>query len=219
MADPLVAVPLPPPLETSHLLGAFTSSGEPPVGLTDQLYFVGWSRTNRIATLEKRHEGEFPRAILSVVDLVGDEVLAKKTWESWEDDDDAELWWQNHQSEIAPLLNQYAIEAIDYQLGVFPLILDNEFYTLVLQEQVRREDLGRISRLTAIVNSTGRGTKTIWSRDGYWQWAQFVGFVPSPFENRLALVFLVQPTGWQGTHEPLRFLLAGMSLKAGFPKP
>jgi hypothetical protein len=97
--------------------------------------------------------------------------------------------------------------------------LDNEFYTPVLRTYPDPREPGWIDRLEILIYSTGRGLKTVKNEAGYWRWATLLGFIPSPYENRVALILLVQPTGWQGEKEPLRFLVTGLSLKAGFPMP
>jgi len=215
----LAAFPLPPPLETAHLLGKGMPSGRPPVPLTDELYALGWSRSNAFAVLEHRTLTDDQRRLrLRVYDLVEDRVLWEKEWPDW-GTADPQVWWTAKMSEVEPVFSRFRLEPTQLQLGVFPLILDNEFYTLVLRSAKSAEDSAWIDRLEIVVHSTGRGLKTVRDGEGFWRWASLVGFIPSPFENRLALVLLVQPAGWQGPRQPLRFLVSGLSLKAGFPKP
>lgn len=211
--------PLPPPLETTHLLGPGLVAGRPPVPLTDELYALGWSRQNHFAFLERRDVGLGVKELrIRVLDLVEDTVLLDQTWPDWGDQDRDE-WWHNQEPGVNEIFAEYGLKPNSWQLGVFPLILDNEYYTPVIRAGRHREDPRWIDTLEILVASTGRGLKTVKRSLGYWRWATLLGFVPSPYENRLALILLVQPTGWANENQPLRFLVTGLSLKAGFPKP
>lgn len=214
------AIPLPPPLETAHLLGAGLPSGAPPLSLEDELFVLGWSRANALAVLERRSlsPGEKETRI-RVVDLVEDKVLAEEHWADWGDETQMAAWWQHREPQVDGIFRRFDLTPTTWQLGAFPLILDNEFYTPVLRRVIDSGDSRWITQLEILIHSTGRGLKTVKVVDGYWRWATLLGFVPSPFENRLAVVLLVQPVGWAGEKQPLRFLVTGLSLKAGFPKP
>ena len=212
--------PLPPALETAHLLGKGRPSGAPPVPLSDELYALGWSRTSAFAVLERRVIDDNTRVVrLRVYDVVEDKVLWEKQWPDWGEDADQAAWWTPKEAEVEQIFSRFGLEPTQLQLGVFPLIADEEFYTLAVRPTRDPTDPTWISRLEIAVNSTGRGLKTIRNGGGFWRWATLLGFIPSPFESRLALVLLVQPAGWQGVKEPLRFLITGLSLKAGFLKP
>jgi len=209
------AFPLPPPLETGHLLGPGLPAGSPPVALTDEFYALGWSPKNLFASLVRRTLPGGGREVrFEVADLVTDEVVVRTVWPDW--GDDQETWWAARSDEADAVFRRYGLVPNNWQLGEFPLILDNEYYTAVVRS---RRQGGLIHRLEAVVSSTGRGLKSVWSSEGLWRWAAPLGFLASPFENRLALVLLVQPAGWAGKDQPLRFLVSGLSLKAGFPKP
>ena len=212
----LTAFPLPPPLETGYLLGKGLPAGVPPVPLTDELYALGWSADNAFAYLEKRTVDTGTLVRLRVLDTVGDTVLWEREWPGWTGDRDA--WWAAHEAEADSVFARFHLVPTDRQLGQFPLIVDNEFYTLVLRPG-RQAGSDWIERLEVVVHSTGRGLKTVRDGEGFWRWATLLGFVPSPFENRVALILLTQPAGWQGEQQPLRFLVSGLSLKAGFPQP
>lgn len=212
----LGATPLPPPLETGYLLGKGLPAGVPPIPLTDQLYALGWSPDNRFAYLERRGVDSGTRVRLRVLDTVDDTIVFDKEWPGWTSDDDRDAWWSAHEAEVDTVFTRFGLQPTDRQLGQFPLIVDNEYYTLVLRPG---HSGGWIDRLELVVHSTGRGLKTVRDGEGFWRWATLLGFVPSPFENRVALVLLVQPVGWQGDKQPLRFLVSGLSLKAGFPQP
>ena len=215
----LTAFPLPPPLQTGHLFGKDAVVGTPPVPLSDELYALGWSPDNAFATLERLTGTEGQKTVrLRVHDLVDDTLLAEKFWPDWGDEDSKEAWWSAREEEVNTIFARFRLVPTDWQMGEFPLINDNEFYTAALRSG-RSSEPGWIDRLEIVVHSTGRGLKTIGDHQGYWRWAALLGFVPSPFENRVALILVVQPTGWNGARQPLRFLISGLSLKAGFPKP
>jgi len=216
----LGAWPLPPPLETAHLLGKGLASGAPPVPLTDELYALGWSSSNAFAILERRNLGPDRRSVrFRILDLVEDLVLYQEEWPDWGPEEAKGAWWANHQGHVDELFVHYGLKTTVWQLGVFPLILDNEYYSLALRTVPTVPDPQWIQRMEILVHSTGRGLKVVKEVDGYWRWATLLGFLPSPFENRIALVLLVQPSGWWETQQPLRFFITGLSLKAGFPKP
>jgi hypothetical protein len=212
-------IPLPPPLESAHLLGKGLPSGAPPVPLTDQLFVLGWSPEGALAVLERRTVDAQFELRLRVYDLVEDRVLFQTGWPDWNAAVGPVPWWADHQAELSRIFDQFHLTSVDYQLGEFPLILDNEYYSLAVRLTSDRVSDGEKDRLTAVVRSTGRGLKTVLDSRGLWRWAAPLGFIPSPFENRLALVLAVQPVGWEGDRQPLRFVISGLSLKAGFPKP
>ena len=215
----LPAFPLPPPLQTDHLFGKDAAGGTPPVPLTDELYALGWSPDNAFAVLERLTGTDGKKtARFQVFNLVDDSLLYEKSWPDWGDDENEQAWWSAKENEVNAVFTRFALVPTDWQMGEFPLINDNEFYTAALRAG-RSSEPGWIDRLEIVVHSTGRGLKTVGDHSGYWRWATLLGFVPSPFENRVALILLIQPTGWNGTQQPLRFLVAGLSLKAGFPKP
>lgn len=214
------AFPLPPPLETSHLVGKGRPAGAPPVPLADELYALGWSRNSAFAVLERRVLGGSRYAVrLRVYDMVEDSVLWEKEWPDWGDAENRDTWWAGKEVEVEQIFTRFQLEPTQWQLGVFPVILDDEFYSLVLRSARNTEDPTWIDRLEIAVHSTGRGLKVLQNGGGFWRWATLLGFIPSPFESRLALVLLVQPAGWGGGDQPVRFLISGLSLKAGFPKP
>ncbi len=211
---------MPSALETGHILGRGLPGGVPPLALVDELFVLGWSRANKLAYLERRSMPAQPEVNrFQIIDLVEDRVVFVKEWPSWGSGVSKESWWADHEDEFSDLFLRFQLTPVDAQLGLFPLILDNEFYTLVLRTTLSQTDSSWIERLEVVVNSSGRGIKTVRDEIGYWRWAAVLGFLPSPFENRLALVLLVQPAGWLGTTQPLRFQVSGLSLKAGFPKP
>jgi len=214
------AVPLPPPLETGHLLGKGLAAGVPPVALDDQFYALGWSRNNAFASLVRRTLPDGSREVRFEIDnLVEDKVLLRSVWPDWGEPQAQESWWADRQSEVEAAFSRWSLQSVDFQLGEFPVILDNEFLTLVLRTETDPRDARVIDRLQVVAHSTGRGLKVVSGTPGAWRWAALLGFIPSPFENRVALVLAVQPVGWLGDRQPLRFLVSGLSLKAGFPKP
>jgi len=210
--------PMPIPLESAHLLGVGRPAGKPPVPLTDELSILGMGANNLLALLERSRVGSSWRVRTKVIDLVKDSILWQQDWEDWGDEDLFPVWWETNRPLIAATLQKWKINPLDYQLGEFPVILDDEYYQAYLR---RTKDVatGLLARLEVILHSSGRGIKTVLDLTGTWRWATVLGFVPSPFENRLALVLLVQPEGWDGDQQPLRFLVTGASLKAGFEQP
>ncbi len=216
-AASLGAFPLPPALEIGHLVGKGRPSGAPPIPVTDELYALGWGPDGAFSTLERRWAGGGQQVRLRVYDLVEDVVLWEKTWPDWKDDQDG--WWAARGPEVDAVFARFKLEPVQFQLGVFPLIYDEDFYRLTLRLTRNSDDPTWIERLELSVVATGRGIKTVSDRGGLWRWATLVGFVPSPYEGRVALVFLVQPAGWGGENQPIRYLISGLSLKAGFAKP
>jgi len=213
----LGAFPLPPALETGHLTGKGTVNGELPVALSDQFIALGWSRANALAFIELRTVGSRVEARLRILDLVEDRLLEEVALDDWQVD--RAHWWSVNEAKVVPVLQRFSIIPNDWQLGQFPLILDNEYYTVALKTFAKSTEPVWIDRLELVVHSTGRGTKTVRTLEGYWRWATILGFLPSPFENRVAVILVVQPSGWLGKEEPLRFIVSGLSLKAGFPTP
>jgi hypothetical protein len=206
-------------LETGHLLGKGLPSGIPPVPLLDEFYALGWGRNSTFAALERRHIDPTTLEVrLRVYDLIEDRVLWEKRWPDW-GIVDRETWWESKEPEVGPIFAKWGVEPTQLQLGVFPLILGEEYYVLSFRTEKNSGDPSWIDRLEIAVHSTGRGLKTVREGYGFWRWAALLGFIPSPYESRLALIFLVQPAGWQGANQPLRFFVAGLSLRAGFPKP
>lgn len=206
--------PLPPPLETGHLLGPGLPAGVPPVPLEGQLYALGWSADGKFATLETRPGAA---ARLRVADLVEDRIVDERVWSDAVGD--PEPWWPTHEAEADALFRRWSLEPNTWQLGQFPLILDNEYYTLALRKEPLAGQPGVWGRWEALVASTGRGQKSVAAFDGAWRWVSVLGFVPSPFENRVALILVFQPVGWDQGRQSLSFGVVGVSLKAGFRQP
>lgn len=217
--DAVTAFPLPPPLETAHLLGSQAPLGPPPVSTFDELYALGWSRDGKFAVLERRTGVLGPTVLrFLVIDLVADNVLWEQQWPDWRAPEDKEVEWEAHAPDVDRIFARYSLVPSDWQLGEFPLINDNEFYSLALRV-TRGEDPLWIRQWEIVLHSTGRGLKSVAKGTGAWRWMTFLGFVPSPWEDRVAGILLVQPAGWAATGQPLRYLIVGLSLKAGFPKP
>lgn len=156
--------------------------------------------------------------VLRVLDLVNDSTLWEQEWPDWGPPEALGSWWTARSPTVDGVCDRFGIQATDWQLGEFPLINGNEFDSLVLR-LVRGPDPEWIRRWELVLHSTDRGLKLVAQRDGYWRWATFLGFVPSPFEDRVAAILLVQPAGWAQGDQPLRFVIVGISLKAGFPPP
>jgi hypothetical protein len=152
-----------------------------------------------------------------VVDLVDDHTLWEQSSPSSVGDDELTQWWHEHQNEVSSAFRRFGLVPLDDQLGEFPVILDEDYYAAYVRRSLAA-DTGLIHRLEVVVQS-GRGVKTIFDAQGNWRWATLLGFIPSPFENRLAVVLLVQPEGWGGSQQPLRFIVTGASLKTGFVQP
>jgi len=215
----LGAVPLPPPVETGYLLGKGLPLGAPPVPLTDELYVLGWSAQGSLALLQRETGVTGPPVVrLRVLDTVEDTVLWEKVWPDWGSADNRDAWWTARGPEVEAVFHQFTLQSTDWQLGQFPLIQDNDFYSLALRLRWT-SDPAWIDRWDLVVHSSDRGLKVVAHGEGVWRWATFVGFVPSPWDDRVAAILLVQPEGWAGSRQPLRFVVVGVSLKYGFPKP
>lgn len=187
------------------------------MSLQDELFVLAMGSNNQMGYLERvSMPGESWLFRARVVDLVDDSLI----WEQiWVTDEEIDRWWPEQGGGVMRSLKSHHLEPVDFQMGEFPVILDDQFYTATLRRTASASDPALFGRLEVVVQSTGQGIKTVCDLSGAWRWASVLGFIPSPFENRLAIILLVQPEGWSGPQQPLRFLVAGASLKAGFAQP
>ena len=213
------AFDLPPQLVTTHLLGEDLPAGLPPVPLADEFYALGWSPTGDFAYLENQYEtSDTRRLVFEIRDLVEDRPLELKSWivPSRVPTHD---WWDTHEAEIEALMSAKQIRPEVQQLGEFPLILGETYLQVSLLTHLNSSNTRWIDHINIVVHASSSGSKSVFNARGYWRWCTLLGFVPSPFENRVALIVLIQPTGWNGVREPLRYFIVGSSLTVGFSKP
>lgn len=183
---------------------------------TDDFYSLGWSPKNHYAYLLVRKTLVGDRVgELVVQDMVADEIAVRDRV-PFQDGEDFPRFWTRVGERWRTFLLLFGIRREDFQLGQFPVILDEEYYTLSLQTDRRAIPDPVITGYTLFLHSTGRGSKVVSNQDHQLLRAvRAAGFIPSPFENRVAILLLTQPLGWGGSLGVGRWQVVGASLKAG----
>ena len=178
-----------------------------------ELYLLAWSPEGRALTAQTDKAGK--KVDFLVWDTIDDRASARVELPGWEGGSES-LWWKENTEFLNQLKKKWNLHDCNYQLGNFPLIDPNDVYFRVSLQLDR--PIGSVwgTHLRLLLHGGGLGTKTVLDRHGLWRRALLVGFVPSPFEDRLLIIVAVQPTGWEGAETPLQFLLVGASLVVGF---
>jgi hypothetical protein len=177
------------------------------------LYLLAWSSSGRTLTAQADSAGK--KVEFLVWETIDDQALARVELPGWEGGSES-LWWKENADFLNQLKKKWDLHACDYQLGNFPLIDPNDVYFRASLQLDRPFGSVWGTHLRLLIHGGGLGTKIVLDRFGLWRRALLIGFVPSPFEDRLLIIVAVQPTGWQGSETPIQFLLVGASLVVGF---
>ncbi|NNM55394.1 MAG: hypothetical protein HKM05_11840 [Spirochaetales bacterium] len=202
----------PKPLFLDFLM---TGKGVSPDWLTlprPQLYLLAWSRDAKVLTAQT----EDPSTTVSfeVWDCIDDRAVDTLKLPGW-GTGNQKTWWTSQEAQISALRKKWDLHPCNFQMGTFPLIDSNDVFFQPYLDLIKTgQRWGTTLRL--VLHGGGLGTKVVMERHGVWRRALLLGFTPSPYEDRILMIMVVQPSGWNGKETELRYIIAGASLVLGF---
>ena len=205
-----------------------------------KLYPLGWSKDSKFAyilvpALEARSS-----AVFRIQDMITDKVLFEKIYREGSDGYPNDLPIDlkklvRNKGEVAHSLNKYHINGYDDKLRWFPIKhlkkgIEGIDYDLKTVHEINhdfwhQQFLSRVNVDLYLYNITEDGqkkiaTKTIFDKKVDLKSLQYgtmvVGYLKSPFEERIAIVMIYFRRGWEGPPHTTSFELVGASLSKGF---
>ena len=212
LCSPTQVQATPKPLFLDFLM---TGKGISPIWLTlpkPQLYLLAWSRDAKV--LMAQTEIPSTQVRFEVWDCIDDHAVDSLTLPGW-GTGSQKLWWESQEAQLSALRHKWDLHPCDFQMGTFPFIDSNDvFFQPYLDLLKTGNRWGTTLRL--VLHGGGVGTKVVMERHGVWRRALLLGFTPSPYEDRILMIMVVQPTGWDGDKTELHYLFSGASLLFGF---
>ncbi len=202
-----------------------------------KFYPLGWSKDSKFAyilvpALEARSS-----AVFRMQDMITDKVLFEKIYTEGLDGYPNDLPIDlkklvGNKGEVARYLNKYHIIGYDGRLRWFPIKhpkngIDYELKTVheINHDFPHQQFLSRVNvdlySYSNIVDGQKKiATKTIFDKKidlkSLYYGAMVIGYLKSPFEERIAMVMIYFRRGWEGSPHVTSFELVGASLSKGF---
>lgn len=182
----------------------------------EHLFTVGWSSDSKMAWITAGTGSTFAGGTLVIQDLV-DDIVLENTTEAARPGESGEDWWQRCSQLWKPVLEKHQIRRVTQQPVFFPSIYRNSFYEIGVKKSGLTNNMAAQPEFKIEVTRrlTARKTqaKTITTIPaGQLQAVLPFAFVPSPYENRLAVLILrLASRGGIAT-----WAVAGADLRAGF---
>lgn len=211
-------------------------SGDDPATqlLFSGFYPIGWSRDGKFAYISEPPDEACGCYLLRVViqDLKTDKILWSHNYVSAEPEtalvkstkstaaEDLQQFWHINAKVLQKKFRQYGIQ----QSGPLTLktgtIADGDDKLRFHIETKKSDDDDMLTYVRLDVISQSRGKKTVYEKDrgsasGYYA-ASAIGWLPSPYERRIAVVLAEVRRGWEGPPHVISYRLIGASLSAGF---
>lgn len=209
--------------------------GRPEI-VPDGFYPIGWSKDGKFAyytePVDEACDCYFAK--LFILDLKTDKVLWSFDYDS-ETIEEAQkekrpysfntLWKQKRELFNGKLKEHGIVPQGRFALLPFPIRQDGEQLaaTVKLREKAGMEDdmriYGDIDRATLMLTSRRSGQKVVLERDypeGMPLDVKALGYIKSPFEQRVALIFIEVYRGYEGPPHVGQVNVAGASLTTGF---
>ncbi len=197
--------------------------------LDPEVYPLGWAKDGtRLALLVAQpHEAADERDwMVSVTDLVSDEVVFTKTFSFVPQGEGVDAFWTAHGAEIEAICHDQGVTRSTVELRPFPALPDqqrrNETYE-VSAEATREQqpDFGYrgISRLKISLTKDGSATKVILDKSWpkyYPLAAGVLGYIPNPDATRIAVVTGLIERGYEGAPHIRRLLVTGARIGSKF---
>lgn len=206
-------------------------------------YPIGWSPSGKFAYLTRLADeavGDGPQFSLVIMDLVEDHTLFFSISDAQKDplpeylatpeyrEKPLEIFWKHHEAEFLPLLEKQKIRWTLPAFRTFPMAWKGDTITGILTTEMDYvEDFAGefVKRHQIFLKKAKAGT--IKRAADHRSTAPYelildlklLGFVPSPYEDRLALVVGVLKQGWEGPPHVRDFFLVGSHLNVGFVRP
>ena len=178
-------------------------------------YPVGFSPSGAFASLSYEDNDASPRWVLTVQSLVDDKPLAAL---SWDDPEGArpslESVLAGDRERITSTLQSYGIVASLLQPSAFPLVLPDGASILASQEEKALDDNPSVEIQTWL--RRGDQQKRIDRRAA--RSSSVIGYLRSPYEERLAVLLVVRTWGFEGTTD-CRIHATGAHIQTGFSSP
>ena len=200
-----------------------------------KLYPLGWSKDSKFAyilvpALEARSS-----AVFRIQDMITDKILFEKIYREGLDGYPNDLPIDlkklvENKGQVAHYLHKYRIKGDDHKLRCFPIkLLKQEIdYDLKTVYEINhyfghQQFLSRVN--IDLYSNTVDGqkkiaTKTIFDKKidlkSLYYGTMVVGYLKSPFEERIAIVVIYFRRGWEGSPHVTSFELVGASLSKGF---
>ncbi len=195
----------------------------------DRFIPLGWSRDGKIAYIRQRwEEGKGVTTwAFTIQDLTTDQTLWNHDYEVMEGSDDLpslEEAWKRNEALVLDALRIHGIRLkSDFALGADTLSHDNRTYRITCESEFTyNEDFGLESatRIRVSVHVASLGHKDVYrfSTTGFSGIlsARVAGHLKSPFEDRIAIVYVETHHGWEGPPNPVIFKIIGCHLTLGF---
>lgn len=202
--------------------------------VTEELYPIGWSKDGKFAYYSEPGDEACGCyfANLVILDLVNDKVL----WSfKYDGSDDAEkkgapksirALWRKNRKLFSDKLRTYGIEpGRSFALGTFPFMWKGArlMADVKLKEKTDEDSrlYGTVTHASVQLISRREGRKTVWDHafsqdETYPLDLDVVGYVKSPFEDRIAIILIQVFRGYEGPPHSTNIEVAGASLSRGF---
>ena len=202
-------------------------------------YPLGWSKDSKFAYILVPALEASNSAVFRIQDMITDKVLFEKRYREGSNGYPNDLpidlkKLTENKGEVAHYLNKYRIKGCDSRLHWFPIKYPEQGidYDLKTVHEINhyfwhQQFLSRVNVDLYLYNITEDGekkiakkTKTIFDKKVDLKSLQYgamvVGYLKSPFEERIAIVMIYFRRGWEGPPHTTSFELIGASLSKGF---
>lgn len=196
--------------------------------LVEKFYPIGWSKDGKFAYLTEPADEACGCYYAKVViqDLRSDTILWQYDYEGdSEKTETINTFWRAQAKMISAQLRAHNIVAA--RSFAFSGTRINSGGDLLIPKLKIKKDkesnaFGQISEVTVELSSQRKGQKTVYEKRypladyGSLLDADVLGFLPSPFEARGALLVIEVQRGWEGPPHTTYTLVVGTSLQTGF---
>lgn len=200
-------------------------------------YPLGWSKDSKFAYIVvlANEALDFRRAIFRIQDMITDKVIFEKKYGDQNDKNalistEFKKFLESKKSDVGHYLSKYHINGYDNKFHLFPIKYEKKLidYNLKTIHEINHYFWHQqfLSRVTIdLYSNTVDGqkkiaTKTIFDKKVDLKSLQYgamvIGYLKSPFEERIAIVMIYFRRGWEGPPHTTNFELVGASLSKGF---
>ena len=186
-------------------------------GLKDKFFPIGWSRDGKFAYVVEPADEACGCYFFNIVvqNMVTDKISWK--WEYNGDDNSMNLdkIWQANIKMFSDSLNFYRIQSQSFpSLKKLPVKINNELYDFALANDTRLDpdfNIAMIRSVTVTLKVNGKPKKVIFKTDyeSHVLSNAIKGYLKSPYENRVAVLYIKEARGWEGPPHVLSFSLIG----------
>ena len=199
-----------------------------------EIHVLGWSKKNLFAYVvhEANEARDFEKARLTVQDIVTDKVITGFSW-NFETEKGFQRSIDDHFDEISKLLQRFKIDSRNYLVDSNTVTLPKRFpivyrgHTISTKRVDRYESSSGFLKEFELLLQKGRGDKVVGEKTVFKKkysiddrvFDLFVlGYIPSPYTDRIAIVLARVSRGWEGAPHVMDFEIVGASLSKAFRK-